>query len=160
MNNFFGSDSKSTNESKLDAQKIAFAPIVFQVSKAMRDFGILSTIAKSGEKGIELQKIIEYIDLSTYAIRVLLDAGIDIGIIRLQAGKYILTKTGYFILNDKITRTNMDFVNDVCYQGMFHLDKAIKEVKAGKIEFKSDKQAGIHVGLGKRSFSKEKLKVQ
>ncbi len=129
MNNFFGSDSKSTNESKLDAQKIAFAPIVFQVSKAMRDFGILSTIAKSGEKGIELKKIIEDIDLSTYAIRVLLDAGIDIGIIRLQAGKYILTKTGYFILNDKITRTNMDFVNDVCYQGMFHLDKAIKEGK-------------------------------
>lgn len=35
--------------------------------------------------------------------------------------------------------------------------KAIKEVKAGKIEFKSDKQAGIHVGVGKRSFSKEKL---
>ncbi len=35
--------------------------------------------------------------------------------------------------------------------------KAIKEVKAGKIEFKSDKQAGIHVGVGKRSFSKQKL---
>ncbi len=35
--------------------------------------------------------------------------------------------------------------------------KAIKEVKAGKIEFKSDKQAGIHVGIGKRSFSKEQL---
>lgn len=35
--------------------------------------------------------------------------------------------------------------------------KAIKEVKAGKIEFKADKQAGIHVGIGKRSFSKEQL---
>ena len=35
--------------------------------------------------------------------------------------------------------------------------KAIKEVKAGKIEFKSDKQAGIHVRVGKRSFSKEKV---
>ena len=37
------------------------------------------------------------------------------------------------------------------------IDKAVKEVKAGKIEFKSDKQAGIHVGVGKRSFPKEKL---
>jgi len=37
------------------------------------------------------------------------------------------------------------------------IEKAIEEVKAGKIEFKSDKQAGIHVGIGKRSFSKEKL---
>ena len=33
----------------------------------------------------------------------------------------------------------------------------LKEAKAGKIEFKSDKQAGIHVGVGKRSFEKEKL---
>jgi len=37
------------------------------------------------------------------------------------------------------------------------VEKAIKEVKAGKIEFKSDKQAGIHVGVGKRSFSADKL---
>lgn len=35
--------------------------------------------------------------------------------------------------------------------------KAITEVKAGKIEFKSDKQAGIHVAIGKSSFSKEKI---
>ncbi len=35
--------------------------------------------------------------------------------------------------------------------------KAIKEVKAGKIEFKSDKQAGVHVGFGKRSFTKDQL---
>ena len=31
------------------------------------------------------------------------------------------------------------------------IERAINEVKAGKIEFKSDKQAGIHVGIGKRS---------
>lgn len=37
------------------------------------------------------------------------------------------------------------------------IERAIKEVKAGKIEFKSDKQSGVHVGIGKRSFSKEKL---
>ncbi|MCA9399103.1 MAG: 50S ribosomal protein L1 [Candidatus Omnitrophica bacterium] len=35
--------------------------------------------------------------------------------------------------------------------------KAINEIKAGKIEFKADKQAGVHVGVGKRSFSKEQL---
>lgn len=37
------------------------------------------------------------------------------------------------------------------------VEKAIKEVKAGRIEFKSDKQAGIHVGIGKRSFTKDQL---
>ena len=35
--------------------------------------------------------------------------------------------------------------------------KAVKEVKAGKIEFKMDKQAGIHVGVGKISFEKAAL---
>jgi large subunit ribosomal protein L1 len=35
--------------------------------------------------------------------------------------------------------------------------KAIQDVRSGKIEFKSDKQGGVHVGIGKRSFSTEKL---
>jgi large subunit ribosomal protein L1 len=37
------------------------------------------------------------------------------------------------------------------------IEKAIKEVKAGRVEFKSDKQGGIHVGVGKRSFSVDQL---
>ena len=37
------------------------------------------------------------------------------------------------------------------------VERAIKEVKAGRIEFKSDKQAGLHVGIGKRSFGKQPL---
>ena len=35
--------------------------------------------------------------------------------------------------------------------------KTIKEVKAGKIEFKMDKQAGIHVPVGKLSFSDDAI---
>lgn len=37
------------------------------------------------------------------------------------------------------------------------IEKTIKDVKAGKIEFKMDKQSGIHVGVGKISFAKEAL---
>jgi len=37
------------------------------------------------------------------------------------------------------------------------LAKAIKEVKAGRVEFKVDKTANIAVGIGKRSFSTEQL---
>jgi large subunit ribosomal protein L1 len=37
------------------------------------------------------------------------------------------------------------------------IERVIKELKAGRVEFKSDKQGGIHVGIGKRSFSKEQL---
>ncbi|MEJ1238915.1 50S ribosomal protein L1 [Chryseolinea sp. T2] len=36
--------------------------------------------------------------------------------------------------------------------------KAVKEVKAGKIDFKIDKQGIIHVSVGKASFSAEKIR--
>ena len=35
--------------------------------------------------------------------------------------------------------------------------KAVRETKQGKVEFKLDKQADIHLGVGKRSFSEEAL---
>ena len=38
------------------------------------------------------------------------------------------------------------------------IEKAIKEAKAGKIEYRVDKQAIVHVGLGKVSFGADKLK--
>ncbi len=37
------------------------------------------------------------------------------------------------------------------------VERTIKEVKAGRVEFKSDKQGGIHLGIGKRSFDANKL---
>ena len=37
------------------------------------------------------------------------------------------------------------------------VEKAIKEVKAGKVEYRLDKTAVIHCSIGKKSFGKEKL---
>ena len=37
------------------------------------------------------------------------------------------------------------------------LEKAVKEAKAGKVEYRVDKQAIVHIGLGKVSFDKAKL---
>jgi large subunit ribosomal protein L1 len=39
----------------------------------------------------------------------------------------------------------------------FDVAKAIKELKAGKIEFRVDKGANVHAPVGKASFSEEKL---
>lgn len=36
--------------------------------------------------------------------------------------------------------------------------KAVKELKAGRVEYKNDKTAGVHVVCGKASFDSEKLK--
>lgn len=37
------------------------------------------------------------------------------------------------------------------------LEKAVKEAKAGKIEYRVDKQAIVHIGLGKTDFDAQKL---
>lgn len=40
----------------------------------------------------------------------------------------------------------------------FDLAKAIKEIKAGKVEYRTDKTGNVHVPVGKVSFDAEKLK--
>lgn len=37
--------------------------------------------------------------------------------------------------------------------------KAVKEVKKGKVEFRMDKQADIHLGIGKKSFAAEAIEA-
>ena len=37
------------------------------------------------------------------------------------------------------------------------VEKAVKEAKAGKVEYRVDKQSIVHIGVGKVSFGKEKL---
>ena len=39
----------------------------------------------------------------------------------------------------------------------FEVEKAVKEIKAGKVEFRVDKAGNIHVPIGKVSFEDEKL---
>ncbi|WP_026693310.1 50S ribosomal protein L1 [Peribacillus kribbensis] len=39
----------------------------------------------------------------------------------------------------------------------FDVDRAVKEIKAGKVEYRVDRQSNIHVPIGKVSFEDEKL---
>lgn len=39
----------------------------------------------------------------------------------------------------------------------FEVEKAINEIKAGKVEFRVDKSANLHVPIGKASFTEEQL---
>jgi hypothetical protein len=127
--NFFTNDDKSAFEAITAAQFIAFAPIVFQATKSLRDLGILAAVEESRTIGLTLEEIYIKLKLSEYGVRVLLEAGLGIGLVVKNDDKYTITKTGLFILNDRMTNVNMDFTNDVCYEGMFSLTESIKQGK-------------------------------
>jgi SAM-dependent methyltransferase len=127
--NFFKHDSRSAFDAKAEAQRIAFAPMVFQASRILRDSEILELVQKSGATGMTLDEIASKINLPRYGIKVLLEAGLGIGLFCLNENHFTLTKLGYFMLRDEMTRINMDVVHEICYRGLFDLDKSIEQGK-------------------------------
>ena len=127
--NFYDKEKHTAVDAKFEAQKIAFAPFVFQAAIALRDLGVLEAIEKHGDAGIGLSDLSKELPLSNYGIKILVEAGLGMGLLLMKEKKYSLTNTGYFILHDAMTRVNMDFVRDVNYQGFFHLKEAIKTGK-------------------------------
>ncbi|MBL7703711.1 MAG: class I SAM-dependent methyltransferase [Ferruginibacter sp.] len=126
---FFSKDKKSAFEAKEAAQWIAHGPVIFQVARVLRNSGILKVIEESGAEGITNEAIAEKVKLSVYGVRVLLESGLGLGLVLVNDKKYTLGKTGHFILNDPLTITNMNFVQDVNYKGFFHLDESIETGK-------------------------------
>jgi len=124
----YGSDKKTALEAKIDAQKLAFGPMMFQAIKALRDFGILKLLHLNDE-GLTPEEINKKTDISVYGVKVLLDAGLSAEVVMLKDNKYHLTKTGFYFISDPMTTINLDFVNDVCYQGMFYLQESIRNQK-------------------------------
>ncbi len=124
----YGKYNKSALEAKFDAQKIAFAPIMFQAALSLRNLGILEEVKKS-RKGITIEDIAQKLNLSVYGVKVLLEAGLSMEMVTVENDLYKITKTGWYILCDDLTRVNMDFTQDVNYKGMFTLEDSIKEGK-------------------------------
>jgi ubiquinone/menaquinone biosynthesis C-methylase UbiE len=125
--NFFETDVRTALEAKGKAQWIAFAPFVFQATRVLRDTGILLDAERN--PGLRLEELTGRAKLPPYGVRVLVEAALGIGLLTCRDEKYYATKTTSFILHDELTRVNMDFVHDVCYQGMFFLDKSIRNGK-------------------------------
>ena len=124
--NFFEAKQKQTALKSMEqAQHIAFGPVIFQSARILRDSGILSEIENSRD-GLTQQQVLEKVKLPAYGVRVLLEAALGIGLLTCKDEVYKTTDVAYFILNDKLTRVNMDFIHDVCYKGLFHLDDSIR----------------------------------
>jgi hypothetical protein len=124
---FFTRDTRSAAEAKAAAQWIAFAPMVFQATKALRDLGILEAVERAGAHGLTLEEVTAQVKLPPYGVRVLMEAGLGIGLLLLNDQRYTTTRTAQFVLHDRMTRVNMDFVHDVNYKGLYHLSAAITQ---------------------------------
>jgi len=98
----------------------------------------------------------------------------DLGVELVGADDLIEKVAGGFLDFDKVVATP-DMMRDLSKLGKIlgprglmpspkagtvtnDIEKVIQEVRAGRIEFRNDKQGDIHVGVGKRSFSREQLK--
>ena len=127
------SDKMRAIDAKTKAQEIAFAPLAFQTVLALRNLGMLQSISDSGDEGLTADAVADKAGVSLYGAKVLLEFALGMGVVKLvpeiKEERYVLSKTGWFLLEDDMTRVNMDFVNDICYKGAFKLTESVKNGK-------------------------------
>ena len=129
----------SAFESISQAQMLAFYPIVFQAVIAARRLGILEFLNKN--KGYnKIEDISKETSISKYGIKVLLDMLCKVQVSeRNEDDQFALGSVGFFMLHDKKALINLDFVQDVCYKGAYHLTESIQQ----------EKPIGLHaIGMG------------
>ena len=118
------------------AQYLSCAPILFQTVYTLRNHNILALLDKSKE-GLSIEDLCGKSDLSRYALEVLLEMALAGEIVKLTSdNKYKLTKIGYFLENDNMTKINFDFTKHVCYKAFDKLDESLSSHKpCGLSEF-------------------------
>jgi 2-polyprenyl-3-methyl-5-hydroxy-6-metoxy-1,4-benzoquinol methylase len=125
----FEEDNKPAVEAIMDAQYIAFAPYIFQASVLLRDKGILKFVEATHAAGCTIREVTDAVNMPYYGVRVLMEAGLGIGLLLRREGKYFLSKTGHVFINHTMARVNTDFMRDVCYDGAQDLEASIMQGK-------------------------------
>lgn len=125
----FSPPRQSAFEARYEAQKIAFGPVVFQCVRYAWKRGMLQALADAGGAGLSVTGMAASGKWSDYALKVVLETCLSAGVVQLKGGNYVLDKAGFCVLTDSITQINLDFNHDVCYQGLFDLDKSLDEQK-------------------------------
>jgi hypothetical protein len=131
-------DAIKAVDAKFEAQKIAFAPLAFQAVKALLELGLLKAVSDSDEEGIGIEEAAKKTGISIYGVNVLLEIALGMNLVKIlpqtssgNGGEthFVLGKTGWFLLEDEMTKVNFNFVNDVCYKGAFELKSSIQDGK-------------------------------
>lgn len=137
----------SASEARFAAQRLAFGPLVFHATLALRDLGILEALMQRGDRGASAAELANELELTVYAVTVLLESGLGAGLVALDDGRYQVTKVGYFVLHDEMTRVNLNFVRDICYHGAAALIASLKEGRPAGLERLGDWRT-IYEGIG------------
>ncbi len=136
-------DPEASNEAaRFEAQKLAFAPLVFQAARVLRDTGLLERVYHVGAKGITARELAaanaDAADAtsatppSLYAVQLLLEAGYAGGLLACaslheEEPRFTITKAGVYWQKDALTRVNADFAHAVCYRPAFHLEESLRD---------------------------------
>ena len=125
LNKKFSPERQSAFEARFEAQKIAYGPVVFQCVRYAWKRGMLQAIADAGDTGLSVEQMAQDGRWTAYVLKVVLETCLSAGVVYLDAGRYVLDKTGFVVLTDPITQVNIDFNHDVCYQAMFSLEQSL-----------------------------------
>lgn len=114
-------------EAQATALKLAFGPVVFQCVRIAWKTGLLSSLEHTD--GMNIASLAQRHDLSEYAVSVLLESCLSAQVVAFEDEKYTLTKVGYFVLHDPMSKINFDFMHDVCYLGLHALEESLRQEK-------------------------------
>jgi hypothetical protein len=129
----------SAMEARAEAQRLAFAPFMFQGVRVLVSSGVLGLIKDAGEGGVTMEALkAADTGLSPYAVTVLVETGLACDALAFEDNRYKCTKIGWFLLRDDLTRVNMSFAHSVCYKGLYHLEAALSTGKPAGLKALGD----------------------
>ena len=121
-------DDLSPLDAISEAQRIAFAPMLFQAVASMLDLKVLEFLDQQSD-GVSAAEVAEACGISVYAAGVLLEVGVAGRVLTQDGDRFRIGRTGRFLLHDEMTIANFNLVRDVCYAGMAHLTEALSTGK-------------------------------
>ena len=154
--NKYTKDDIRAIDARFEAQKIAFAPLAFQAIRALLDLGVLKLLDEAGDTGLTRSEICAKTGISAYGISVLSEMALGMHVLTLvpdsvsddtDKERLTLGKTGWFLLNDDLTRANFNFTNDICYKGAFALEDSVKSGKPEGLKVFGDTWTTIYEAL-------------
>src|SRR5690606_32451920 len=68
------------------------------------------------------------------AVTVLLESALGADLVTTRGDRFVLSKVGYFVLHDDMTRVNLNFVRDICYRGAADLVTSLREQRPAGLQ--------------------------